>query len=187
MAVCGGPTRRGRRVKRRIGLAGKPTPWQTARLGEDLDLRPPIRPRRLTTRGPGGSHGRTDVAPSHRLAVPVGHHPGGWSRSHRRPMACSRLPPPSSSISWALKRWERHQQWLARRVRLMTSAKFSSRSGVKGCVSHVMESPHHGPATPVLIVDRDRLLRVRTNAATSVGRSRIECQRLRAARVGSGH
>jgi len=118
MAVCGGPTRRGRRVKRRIGLAREPRPWQTARLGEDLDLRPPIRPRRLTTRGPGGSHGRTDVAPSHRLAVPVGHHPGGWSRSHRRPMACSRLPPPSSSISWALKRWERHQQWLARRVRV---------------------------------------------------------------------
>src|SRR4051794_10424331 len=45
--------------------------------------------------------------------------------------------PPSSVISLAWRRCDRHQQCVGRRFLLMTSAKSSNRSGVTGCVSQV--------------------------------------------------
>src|SRR6476620_3773521 len=58
-------------------------------------------------------------------------------------MASSRLPRPSSSLSLVWSRCDRHQQWLARRFGLITSAKSSNRSGVTGWVAQAMGSLNH--------------------------------------------
>ena len=64
--------------------------------------------------------------------------PGGFVRSQSARNADSRFPSPSSVISPAVSRCDRHQQWLSRLLGFTTATKSSTRSGVTGRTSSVI-------------------------------------------------